>query len=326
MCSVDNTGHARTLSKPGSAGGDFELQAKTIAPSQFEVSSQSPSCLDTICLDENGNLEASPMTEPARRTLKTTESGQIDTPISEFSEQARVTILHNKGSDSEPQISEAELPHKLCDAISLDTTPMKKIRARSSKSSVTPLPQSISRNKEFSGMDKESNLSASTTEHNQHDASYIHSRKGTPDDNTAIEPTLPATQMEDGVAEPDALAFSLEEMDRIGAMLYREADAALRDFVNSPCEEACAVEPDSMVSTSLEEHYGQDSVVDPHGGRLEPAGNERQPNQRLIRVSVQFQDQVNRMMAELCDQVEDKAEDFGLASLRRKPLGEWYTE
>lgn len=75
------------------------------------------------------------------------------------------------------------------------------------------------------------------------------------------------------MAEPNALMFSKEEMDRIGAMLYREADAALRCLVSSQCEGAIIVEPDLMVSTSPKEHNGQDNLVDPHGGRLEPAGN-----------------------------------------------------
>ena len=66
--------------------------------------------------------------------------------------------------------------------------------------------------------------------------------------------------------------FSKEEMDRIGAMLYREADAALRGLINSQCGGEPIVEPDLVVSTSPKEHGGQDNVVDPHGGRLEPAG------------------------------------------------------
>ncbi|KAE8418829.1 hypothetical protein BDV36DRAFT_150505 [Aspergillus pseudocaelatus] len=265
------------------------------------------------------------MTEPARKTLKTTEGSKIDTSVPSHSEQAGLTVRHNKGSDTESQISEAELPHKTCDAASLDITSNKNIRARSGKRSSRPLPEIIGRNKEGNEYDmyKERNLSAST-ECDSHDASYTHNRKGTSNSATAIGPPLPATQIEDGAAEPNALRFSKEEMDRIGAMLYREADAALRGLINSQCEGETIVEPDLVVSTSPKEHGGQDNVVDPHGGRLEPAGKERESSQHVMRASMQFQDQVNNMMAGLYHQVEDKADDFGLASLRRKPLGEWY--
>ncbi|KAB8209457.1 hypothetical protein BDV34DRAFT_210050 [Aspergillus parasiticus] len=338
MCLIDNTGHAPTLSKSASADADFELLAQTITPRQFQVSAQSPDCLTDICLDENASLRASPMTEPARKTLKTTEGSKIDTSVSPHGEQVGFTVRHNKGSDAEPQTSDVDLPHKACDAASLVITSNRNIRTGSGKRSSSPLPEIIDRNQEGNEYDMGggSDLPASSTERDQHDASYTHSRKGTPDDDTAIEPPLPATQqglitasfllfqIEDGVAEPNALMFSKEEMDRIGAMLYREADTALRCLVNSQCEGAPIVEPDLMVSTSPREHGGQDNLVDPHGGRLEPAGNEREPSQHVMRASVQFQDQVNTMMAELYHQVEDKAEDFGLASLRRKPLGEWY--
>ncbi|KAE8318405.1 hypothetical protein BDV41DRAFT_571876 [Aspergillus transmontanensis] len=326
MCLIDNTGHAPTLSKSASADADFELLAQTITPRQFQVSAQSPDCLTDICLDENASLRASPMTEPARKTLKTTEGSKIDTSVSPHGEQVGFTVRHNKGSDAEPQTSDVDLPHKACDAASLDITSNRNIRTGSGKRSSSPLPEIIDRNQEGNEYDMGggSDLPASSTECDQHNASYTHSRKGTPDDDTAIEPPLPATQIEDGVAEPNALMFSKEEMDRIGAMLYREADTALRCLVNSQCEGAPIVEPDLMVSTSPREHGGQDNLVDPHGGRLEPAGNERKPSQHVMRASVQFQDQVNTMMAELYHQVEDKAEDFGLASLRRKPLGEWY--
>ncbi|KNG80338.1 hypothetical protein ANOM_011035 [Aspergillus nomiae NRRL 13137] len=323
---IDNTGHAPTLSESRSADADFELRLKTIAPRQFESSAQSPSCLTTICLDENANLHTSPMTEPTRKTLKTTEGSKIDTSTPSHGEQGGLIAHHNKGSGTESQISEAELPHKACDTASLDITSNERIGARNGIRSSTPLPEIISRNKEGNeyDMDKESNWPASSIERDQHDASYTHSRKGIPDNGSAFEPPLLATQIEDGVAEPNALMFTQEEMDRIGAMLYREADAALQGLVNSQCERAPAIDPDSMVSTSSKEHGGKDNVVDPHGGRLEPAGNGREPNQHVMGASVQFQNRVNQMMAELYHQVEDKAEDFGLASLRRKPLGEWY--
>ncbi|KAE8164715.1 hypothetical protein BDV40DRAFT_298275 [Aspergillus tamarii] len=239
--------------------------------------------------------------------------------------QAGLIVCHNKGSDTESQISEAELPHITCDAASLDITSNKNTRARSGIRSSMPLPKIIGRNKEGNEYDmhKECNLPAST-ERDPHDASYTHSRKRTSDGDTAIGPPLPATQIEDGAAEPNALMFSKEEMDRIGAMLYREADAALRGLINSQCGGEPIVEPDLVVSTSPKEHGGQDNVVDPHGGRLEPAGKEQEPSHHVMRASVQFQGKVNNMMAELYHQVEDKADDFGLASLRRKPLGEWY--
>ncbi|RMZ46892.1 hypothetical protein CA14_002279 [Aspergillus flavus] len=313
---TDNTGHAPTLPKSASADADFELRAQMITPRQFQVPAQSPDCLTDICLDENPSLQASPMTEPARKTLKTTEGSKIDTSVSPHGEQVGFTVRHNKGSDAEPQISEAELPHKACDAASLDITSSRNIRTGSGKRSSSPLPEIIDRNHQGDEYDMASNVISMMR--------HTHSHRGTPNDDTAIEPPLPATQIEDGVAEPNALMFSKEEMDRIGAMLYREADAALRCLVSSQCEGAPIVEPDLMVSTSPKEHNGQDNLVDPHGGRLEPAGNEREPSQHVMRASVQFQNQVNTMMAELYHQVEDKAEDFGLASLRRKPLGEWY--
>ncbi|OGM41729.1 hypothetical protein ABOM_009456 [Aspergillus bombycis] len=319
-CLIDNTGHAPTLSKSRSADADFELRLKTIAPGQFEVSAQSPSRFAIICLDKNANLQASPMTEPAGKTLKTTEGSKVDTSAPSHGEQAGLIARHNKGSGTESQLSEAELPHKACDAASLDIT------SNNGISSLAPLPQIISRSKEGNeyDMDKESDLPASSIERDQQDASYTHSRIGIPDDTFAFEPPLFATQIEDSMAEPNALMFTKEEMDRIGAMLYREADVALQGLVNSQCERAPAGEPGWMVSTSSKEHGGKDNGVDPHGGRLEPAGNEREPSRHAMGASVQFQNQVNQMMAELYYQVEDKAEDFGLASLRRKPLGEWY--
>ncbi|GMG43647.1 unnamed protein product [Aspergillus oryzae var. brunneus] len=273
MCLIDNTGHAPTLPKSASADADFELRAQMITPRQFQVPAQSPDCLTDICLDENPSLQASPMTEPARKTLKTTEGSKIDTSVSPHGEQVGFTVRHNKGSDAEPQISEAELPHKACDAASLDITSSRNIRTGSGKRSSSPLPEIIDRNHQGDEYDmgEGSDLPASSIERDQHDASYTHSHRGTPNDDTAIEPPLPATQ--DGVAEPNALMFSKEEMDRIGAMLYREADAALRCLVSSQCEGAPIVEPDLMVSTSPKEHNGQDNLVDPHGGRLEPAGN-----------------------------------------------------
>ena len=136
------------------------------------------------------------MTEPARKTLKTTEGSKIDTSVPTHGEQAGLIVCHNKGSDTESQISEAELPHITCDAASLDITSNKNTRARSGIRSSMPLPKIIGRNKEGNEYDmhKECNLPAST-ERDPHDASYTHSRKRTSDGDTAIGPPLPATQV-----------------------------------------------------------------------------------------------------------------------------------
>ncbi|KAE8348338.1 hypothetical protein BDV28DRAFT_143736 [Aspergillus coremiiformis] len=65
---------------------------------------------------------------------------------------------------------------------------------------------------------------------------------------------------DDATTKPDALGYTKEEMDQIGAMLYREADAALRCLANSRHEGAY----DAVEGGSTE---------DSHRGRSEPAGS-----------------------------------------------------
>jgi hypothetical protein len=86
---------------------------------------------------------------------------------------------------------------------------------------------------------------------------------------------LSCLQASDGiVAKPNAQMYSQEELEQIGAVLYREADAALRGLVVNPMEDTdAAAGRDSTASTNPTRHGGRDSTRGPQAVHSEPAGN-----------------------------------------------------
>ncbi|KAF7590125.1 hypothetical protein BBP40_003238 [Aspergillus hancockii] len=282
------------------------------------------------------------MTEPARKVLKSTEGSQGDTTFSSQIGRTRYrSVVYDSETDS--QISEAELPHKHHDAATPAIGSENGIGPgsdRESSSSLSDIPimedpglDDLSVDEQIKYEDSENDtkrsidLHTSSSECDQRDSPYIHSQGDTTEKESSPESKMSTNQVRGGtVARHRVQTYTRDELEQIGAVLYREADAALRGLMHKPTEDAHpAAGQESTASTSPRGHGGQDNIRDPDGGHSESAGNEQEPVHPIIRASAEFQNQVNHMMAEFYHQREDKVDDFGLAVLRRKPLGEWYT-
>ncbi|KAF5866321.1 hypothetical protein ETB97_012487 [Aspergillus alliaceus] len=317
------TGQALTLPESKSADTDIELQKKTKSSKRLESLVQSPDILLSICLDKSGRSEANPMTQPARKTLKITEGSRIDTSFTSHDKQVEALSRHRNDSDIESQVSDAEFPHKPHEMVTLDTSPKKSPGSESGGGDSTAIPRIIGIGDESNenDTDRKNDMCASSIGSDQRDASCIHS---TTEHTTTPDPALRTTQVRDTAAEESGeLVYSNQDKNQIGAMLCQEAEAALQDLAHRQREGALNAIRHLTVSTSQEQGR-QESTGGPHGGRSEPTNNEREIFERFMQASAQFQNQVNNMLAELYHQPEDKADDFGLATLRRKPLGEWY--
>ncbi|KAA8646385.1 hypothetical protein EYZ11_011613 [Aspergillus tanneri] len=84
------------------------------------------------------------------------------------------------------------------------------------------------------------------------------------------------------------------------------------------------VAQDSLVPANASTHTEQGSSATPHGNGSSQPGTDKDLTDSILAEAVEFQKHVDRLVAEVDDERDDTIYDFGLALMRRTPLGEWY--
>ncbi|KAE8148126.1 hypothetical protein BDV25DRAFT_158958 [Aspergillus avenaceus] len=264
------------------------------------------------------------MAEPARKSLKIAKDAKIG-----CSSLLHISTHHDSMSGAET--SGDDLPHKLRSPVAL----LPRLKSDDAPESDggrlrTPGENSnrIQDNIPNQGAD---NLHASKSDSGQHDI-----YKGeTTDDDTSLESALSTanitvisdqTQGKDSNPEKPAVKkrYTKEEVEALGAIIYREADAALRGLVDSESEDSHVSEESGSMACAGPIEQG--NTVNPHDSCLEPRHIERDMSRPPLSECDHFQDYVNNLLAEYYNQSDDNIDDFGLSTLRRRPLREWYQD